>query len=122
MQQEWTGTALELYRRFIDDLFFLWLGSREELEKFIIYVNSIFPNIKLTAEYSYETKSVNYLDMKIFIDDQGYIRTDLYKKENKKNNYLLPSSCHPNHITKNIPFSLGYRALRIWWSEELLEK
>ena len=105
MQQEWTGTALEFYRRFIDDLFFLWLGSREELEKFIIYVNSIFPNIKLTAEYSYETRSVNYLDMKIFIDDQGYIRTDLYKKENKKNNYLLPSSCHPNHITKNIPFS-----------------
>ena len=85
-------------------------------------MNSIFPNIKLTAEYSYETRSVNYLDMKIFIDDQGYIRTDLYKKENKKNNYLLPSSCHPNHITKNIPFSLGYRALRIWWSEELLEK
>ncbi len=100
MQQEWTGTALEFYRRFINDLFFLWLGSREEFEKFIIYVNSIFPNIKLTAEYSYETRSVNYLDMKIFIDDQGYIRTNLYKKENKKNNYLLPSNCHSNHITK----------------------
>ena len=80
--------------------------------------NSIFPNIKLTAEYSYETRSVNYLD----IDDQGYIRTDLYKKENKKNNYLPPSSCYPNHITKNILFSLGYRALRIFWSKELLEK
>ena len=57
----------------------------------------------------------------MFIDEQGFIRTDLYKKDNKKKNYLLPSSCHPNHISKNIPFSLGYRALRICWSKELLE-
>ena len=54
--------------------------NQYELEKFIIYVNSIFPNIKLTAVYSYETRSVNYLDMKIFIDDQGYIRTDFLQE------------------------------------------
>ena len=36
---------------------------------------------ELTAEYSYETRSVNYLDMKVFIDDQGFTRTNL-KKEN----------------------------------------
>ena len=29
MQQEWTGTALQFYRRFTDELFFLCLGSRE---------------------------------------------------------------------------------------------
>ena len=63
----WTGTALEFYRRFIDGLFFLWLGSREELEKFIIYVTSLFLTLKFPAEYSYETRSVNYLDMKISI-------------------------------------------------------
>ena len=32
--------------------------------------------------------------------------------------YLLPSSCHPLHITKNIPFSLAYRILRICCSRE----
>ena len=26
---------------------------------------------------------------------------------------MSPSSCHPGHITRNIPFSLGYRLLRI---------
>ena len=27
--------------------------------------------------------------------------------------YLLPSSCHPAHISKNIPYSLAYRIVRI---------
>ena len=74
---------------FIDDLFFLWLGSREELEKFIIYVNSIFPNIKLTAEYSYETRSLNCLDMEIYIDDQGYIYTR--RKTRRITIFFLPA-------------------------------
>ena len=45
--------------------------------------------------------------MKIIIDDQGFIYTYRSVQE---------------HIAKNIPFSLGYRALRICWSEELLKK
>ena len=40
-------------------------------------------------------------------------RTDLYTKETAKVSYLLPNSSHPGHITKNIPYSLGYRLLRI---------
>ena len=73
-------------------------------------------------DYDNNTRSVNYLDMKIFIDNDGYICTDLYRKENTKNSYLLPSSCHPGHVTKNIPFSLGYRLLRICWCDELLDE
>ena len=85
--------SIIFYRRSIDNLFFLRLGSRKELEKSIIYVNSIFPSTKLTAEYSYETRSVNYLDIRYLLmnTDQGYIRTDLYKKENKKNIFFLPA-------------------------------
>ena len=37
----------------------------------------------------------------------------LHKKATTKVQYLLPSSCHPGHITKNIPYSLAYRLLRI---------
>ena len=43
----------------------------------------------------------------------GKIVTDLYRKPTAVAQYLLPSSCHPQHVTKNIPFSLGYRLLRI---------
>ena len=51
--------------------------------------------------------------MNISINDDGFIETDLYKKKTAKIQYFLPSSCHPGHINKNIPFSLAYRLLRI---------
>ena len=39
--------------------------------------------------------------------------TDLYRKETDRNQYLLPSSCHPSHVTQNIPFSLALMIVRI---------
>ena len=55
MQQEWTGTAIQFYRRFTDELFFLCLGSREELEKFIIYVNQTrLPRFSETLKLSWK--------------------------------------------------------------------
>jgi hypothetical protein len=33
--------------------------------------------------------------------------------------YLLPSSCHPAHISNNIPYSLAYRIVRICSKPEL---
>ena len=84
----------------------IFVGPEEELKKLIKFANSIFPSIKVTAEYSYETRSVNYLDMKVWIDKEGYIRTDFHKKDNQKTTYLLPSSAHPWHICKNIPYNL----------------
>ena len=56
--------------------------------------------------------------MNIHINQDGYFETDLYKKKTAKVQYLLPSSCHPNHISQNIPYSLAYRLLRICSDEE----
>ena len=33
--------------------------------------------------------------------------------------YLLSSSCHPAHISNNIPYSLAYRIVRIFSKTEL---
>ena len=55
------------------------------------------------------------------IDSEGYIQTDLYIKPNAKNNYLLPSSCHPSHILKNIPYSLANHFVRNCSIKEDLE-
>ena len=51
--------------------------------------------------------------MEVKLNQDNYIVTDLYKKKTAVCQYLLPSSCHPQHIHKNIPYSLSYRLLRI---------
>ena len=111
-----------LWRRFIDDIFFLWRGTEEELEKFIKHINSQHEHIKFTATYDRQSRSVPFLDVEVSIDEDGYIQTDLYKKPTSVAQYLMPSSCHPSHITRNIPYSLAYRLLRICSKKEKFEQ
>ena len=91
---------------------FWWLGTPGEPIIFLNFVNNFHPAIKFTWEYSFTTRSVIFLDLTIWVDEDGYIQTDLHTKENAKNSYLLPSSNHPSHITKNITYSLAFRIMR----------
>ena len=113
MLETWTGTQPWLYKRFIDDCFMIWTGSVQELEEFIEYINSRHKFIKFTAEYNPTTRTVPFLDMQVSINNSGKIVTSLYTKECARIQYLLPSSCHPSHCSANIPYSLGYRLLRL---------
>ena len=113
----WHGVSPHLWKRFIDDIMFFWRGTETELENFISFLNLQHPTIKFEVSvgesYNFDTKSINFLDLTIWIDSEGFIQTTLYTKPCRVVNYLLPSSSHPHHITKNIPFSLSYRLKRI---------
>ena len=56
-------------------------------------------------------RSISFLDTSLSIKE-GKIVVDLYRKETSRNQYLLPSSCHPKTTTLAIPFSLGLRIVR----------
>ena len=88
------------------------------LEEFKIEMNKLHPTIKFTINCNFETKSVEFLDMKVWIEN-GKLMTDLYRKPTDKIQYLLPTSCHPSHVTKNIPYSLALRLKRICCTDEL---
>jgi len=126
---------IRLYKRFLDDIFMIWKGSIDELQNFLSQLNSLHPTIKFTAEFTspfkceidgphdcfcYGTKSIPFLDTQVSIE-AGKLVTDLYRKPTDRCQYLLPSSCHPSHITKNIPFNLCNRLLRICSSKETLK-
>lgn len=58
--------------------------------------------------------------MQITIDEEGIIQTDLYTKDTARAQYLLRQSCHPGHITQNIPYSMALRLLRLCSKKERL--
>ena len=93
-------------RIFIDDGLFFWFGSGIDLTSFLEFLNARDTAIKITWEFDFQKREVNFLDLRIWVDEAGFVQTDLFRKPNSKNNYLLSSSCHPEHIFKNIPYSL----------------
>ena len=121
MFRTWNGTKPILWKRYIDDILFFWQGSEEELTAFVTHLNGQHDYIEFEASYDISTRSVPFLDMEVSIGVDNKIHTDLHMKDTAVCQYLLPSSCHPHHVTANIPFSLSYRLLRICSSQERFE-
>ncbi len=111
---------IHFYKRYIDDILVFWKGSLEQLNDFMTKINSLHHSIKFTCDYNIATRSTTYLDTTVSLWNDA-INTDLYRKPTDKVQYLLPSSCHPNHIFSNVPFSLALRILRICSTREALE-
>ena len=131
--------VIKIFFRFIDDLFLVYTGSVESLDTFLNEINNLHPTLKFTFNYTspfpcsfppdtphdcfcHTTRSLPFLDTLVTIKD-GQIETDLYRKPTDRCQYLLPSSCHPSHVTKNIPYSLALRLVRICsQSSQLLKR
>ena len=118
-------------KRFLDDVIMVWRGSTENLHLFLKDLNNVHPSIKFTLSHTNSSdsscdcpisSSIPFLDTSCSISDTGKIITDLYKKETDRNQYLLTSSCHPASVTKNIPFSLALKIVRICTLSEAREK
>ena len=125
---------IKFFKRFLDDIFLIYIGSTVTLHEFFHQVNNIHPHIKFTFSHtslkseSEENKcdcpikeAIPFLDTSCQLID-GKLIFDLYRKETDRVQYLLPSSCHPIHSKKNIPFSLAMRINRICSTEYLREK
>jgi hypothetical protein len=89
---------INLYRRFIDDIFLIWIGSRTELDEFNTQLNNLHPNINLTFEIS--TSEVNFLDLTIYKGENmvnNLLDTKSYQKPFNNFLYIPASSFHPTH-------------------------
>ena len=112
---------VDWWHRFRDDILGLFRGSESDFKTFVETMNTVDDAIKFTAEVNFQTNSVNFLDVVISIDEQGFLRTDLYTKPNTLNQLLLPTSAHPPSVTKGSVYSLAIRLRRICCTEELFE-
>ena len=104
--------------RFIDDVDMKWTHGPENLEIFLQEVNSFHPTIRFTAEVSNEEHV--FLDTKSRLVGNN-IDVVLYTEPTDTHQYLLPSSCHPKHCSRNVPYSLPLRIRRICSNPDTFE-
>ena len=91
------GKTPLFYKRFIDDVFGIWLFGEEALLAVFAHANKAHPSINFTYRFGTE---VDFMDSTLSIRGDS-ISSDLYTKPTDTHQYLLPSSDHPPHMSTN---------------------
>jgi hypothetical protein len=68
---------------------------------------------KMKWEVSKRTKTVNFLDLTIYIDQHNNIQTELYEKPENLYLYLPSNSCHPIGNFKGLVYGSVFRILKL---------
>lgn len=97
------------WARYIDDVIFVWSGTKEDCLSFIEMLNDNELNIHLTSHFSDAT--IDFLDLTLKCDGDR-ITTSLYRKPTSTNSLLQFDSFHPQHLKKGIPYSQYLRLKR----------
>lgn len=100
--------------RFLDDIFFLWDGTLEDLKQYENFLNSLIPDIKVTLNHS-ET-DISFLDTTVFKhteNDITTLQTKVFFKETDTHQLLHHSSYHPPHTFSGILKSQVLRFKRL---------
>ena len=99
-----------VWMRYINDIFFIWTESEDELEGFLQRLNALHPNLKFTHDKS--KVSINFLDVTVSINGEEF-ETDLCRKPTDSHHFLEFNSGHPIHNKKSIVYSQGLRIKRL---------
>ena len=101
-----------LYRRYIDDVFFLWTWGEDTLVQFLAALDNMHPSIKFTWVYSKET--VNFLDLTIFKPRgfEGCLAFKPYSKPTSRHLYIQMDSHHPVSTKRGVIRGEALRIMR----------
>ena len=107
------------YTRFIDDMFTAFMGTEEEASNFVDWMNTLWPGIKFTYEWS--NKELTFLDVKLIKTAEG-IETDRFVKPTNPQLYLHHKSNHPEHVFKSIVYGQALTVKMICSKDVFVEK
>jgi len=105
----------ELYLRFLDDIHFIWTGTRIELQEYEEYLNTLMPGIKISL--TIRDAVIEFLDTVIYkvpiSPGLCTLRTRVYFKPTDTHQLLHGNSFHPRHTPRGILKSQLIRFKRI---------
>ena len=97
-----------LYLQYINIIFMIWTGIKQELLIFLENLNSKHNAIKFQHNISH--RKISFLDTLVYKDKNNTLQVTLYQKPIDLQSYLNASSDHPKSLKRSIPYS---QALRI---------
>ena len=93
------SSYLTLYRRYIDDIFAIWVGPRDTLLEFLDTLNNKTDRIKLTSCIS--DSSISFLDLFLYRDaSTNVLQFSTFQKPLNKYLYIPFESFHPSSNKK----------------------
>ena len=84
------------WKRQVDDIFFIWRGTKEELELFVWKLNGFEYSIQFTLEIENDG-FIPFLDIGITKADEKFI-TKIYRKPTHMQQYINWNSNHPKNM------------------------
>ena len=98
-----------LYRRYLDDMFFIWQHPETQFNELIHHLNSVHDTIKFT--HSTSRTNVTYLDLDIYISNNK-LHTQTHFKSTNTFLYLHGKSNHPPSTFKGVYMGENITILR----------
>ena len=109
-----------LWKRYIDDVFGLFKGSKEEFDNLVTWLNSLQPGVvKFTANISYS--HVEFLDLVIRIEN-GKLESELFVKPSNLQLLLNYNSNHPEPCKTGLVYGQALRIVERCSNEQDAEK
>ena len=103
---------ISLWRRFIDDIFGIWSGTKDQFHNFVTELNSFAAPYGIKFGDHAIGPSVNFLDVTLSINETSkLIEYKLFVKPTDSRLYLRTESFHPPHVFSGVALSQMMRVI-----------
>ena len=109
---------VKIWKRYIDDIFTIVKGNRDNALEILNDINQIHKNIQFTMELE-EENSIPFLDVRVKRTNQ-LIETSVYRKKMNTNLYMKWDNCLPKYQKLGLISSLVARAYHLCLSDVIV--
>ena len=99
-------------KRFIDDIFGIWKGTERQFFSFVEDLNTQTRLFGIEFGDFDVGDSVHFLDVTVYIDEDGLLQYKLYRKPTDSRHYLQFGSFHPSHVFDSVAYSQMLRVTK----------
>ena len=109
-----------LWKRYVDDTF--TIIKKNSKDSFLEHLNSINPKIQFTCEETREDGSIPFLDILVTPEDDGSLKTSVFRKTTHTDLYLQWDSHHTIPSKYSVAGTLFHRASTVCSTPQLLQE